>query len=295
MIGWRPIFWAYVPLTAILGVLLTISVPADPADVVARPLNLGGATAFTGAVMAFVLGTSFITMSAERAAGGMLLGGCVLLSLSFAVIDRRARAPLLPAALLRVRRLRLGALGGFLNTATTSSALTLVTLYLQDTLRRSPLQAAAAMLPFSLAVIAGASLSAVVHRRLQSAGTIAAGLTVIALADLALIPSASSPWAVPVCVTGAGLGIGLSSVAATEMGTSVELRWRGAASGIVNSCAQLGTAVGVAALVLIAAATTGVPAKGTGPPTVAWAVCAAVAAVGAVRYAIATDSRQAPR
>lgn len=294
LIGWRPIFWAYLPLTAVLGTMLAIFVPPDYADDGLRPLNVGGAVAFTAAVMAFVLGTSLITRATERVAGWVLLGGCLVLSLSFAVIDRRASSPLLPAALLTARRLRLGALGGFLNTATTSSALTLVTLYLQDTLRRSPLQAAASMLPFSLAVIAGASLSAALHRRLQPAFAISAGLTVIALATLALIPSATSPWAVPVCVAGAGLGIGLSSVAATDLGTSIDLGLRGAASGLINSCAQLGTAVGVAALILIAAVTTGVPARGTGPPTAAWAVCAAVAAAGAVRFAITIGRRQAP-
>ncbi|MGH3403329.1 MAG: hypothetical protein ACRDRJ_12665 [Streptosporangiaceae bacterium] len=72
--------------------------------------------------------------------------------------DRRAADPLLPRELIRSGRLREGTLGGLLNTATTSSALTLVTLYLQNTLRRSPLQAAVTLLPFSVAVIAGSSL-----------------------------------------------------------------------------------------------------------------------------------------
>jgi MFS family permease len=55
----------------------------------------------------------------------------------------------------------------------------------------------------------------------------------------------------------AGAGLGLASVAATTQGTAVPEALRGAASGIVNTAAQLGTAVGIAVLLLIAAATTG--------------------------------------
>ncbi len=88
----------------------------------------------------------------------MLAGGFVL-------ADRRAVAPLLPRELARSRPLRLGTLGALLNTATTSSVLTLVTLYLQNSLQRTPLQAAATLLPFSLAVIAGSALAAAVQRR----------------------------------------------------------------------------------------------------------------------------------
>ena len=81
------------------------------------------------------------------------------------------------------------------------------------------------------------------------------------------------------------MGIGLSSVAATSLGTDVSSRWRGGASGIVNTAAQVGTAVGVAALLLIAAVTSGVPAAGGPAPDAAWAVGAAAAAAGAAWFA----------
>ena len=115
---------------------------------------------------------------------------------------------------------------------------------------------------------------------------VAEGLAVIALANGALIWSPASIWAVPLCAAAAGVGIGLSSVAATGLGTDVGPRWRGGASGVVNTAAQLGTAVGVAILLLIAAATSGVPAAGTAPPRVAWAVGALIAAAGAARFAM---------
>jgi MFS family permease len=290
--SWRVIFWAYVPLAVVLGLAIAASVPPDPGRPAARSLNLAGSAAFTGAVMALVVGLTIITRPAGRLPGALLLGGCAVLAAAFARIDRRAAAPLLPRPLLRARPLRLGALGGFLNTATTSSVITLVTLYLQDTLRRSPLAAAATLLPFSLAVIAGSGLSATLQRVLRPTRVVAAGLAVITLADLALILAAPAAWAIALCAAAGGLGIGLSSVAATGLGTDVALRWRGAASGVINTAAQLGTAVGVAALLLIAAVTSGVPSGDTGPPRAAWAVGAAVAAAGAIRFALAARPSQ---
>ena len=287
--SWRFVFWSALPLAVLVGVVIAITVPPEPPVDPTASLNLAVAGTFTAAVMAFALAATVITRPGGHLAGAALLGCCAALTLLFARIDRRAAAPLLPSALLAVRRLRQGALGGFLNTATTSSVMTLVTLYLQNTLRRSPLDAAVALLPFSLAVIAGSGLAVPLQRRLRPTMVIAAGLATIALADFALIPLAGRLWAVPLCASVAGAGIGLSSVAATGLGTDVDPSWRGTASGIINTAAQLGTAVGVAALLLVATATTGVPANDTGPPLMAWAAGAALAAAGALRFAVMPD------
>jgi predicted MFS family arabinose efflux permease len=271
--------------------LFAASVPPGTDNEPAGSLNLAGSAAFTAAIMAFVVGSTVISQPAGHTAGGVALGACAVLAAAFVVIDRRAAAPLLPRQLTSRTALRQGALGGFLNTATTSSAITLVTLYLQNTLHRSPLQAAATLLPFSLAVIAGSSLAARLLRSLRPEQVVAAGLAVIAVADATLIPSARSSWAVALCTAGAGAGIGLSSVAATGLGTDVGPRWRGGASGLVNTTAQLGTAVGVAVLLLIATVTSGMPAASTSPPDVARAVGAAAATAGAARFTMAARNR----
>ena len=292
--SWRFVFWAYLPLAAGLATAIVWSVPRDRDADPARSLNLAGSAAFTAAVMAFVVGTTLIAQPSRRIDGGLLLAACVVLAGAFVFIDRGAAAPLLPARLLGHARLRQGAGGGLLNTATTSSVLTLVTLYLQNTLQRSPLQAAATLLPFSLAVIGGASLSAALLRRYRPQLVVTIGLTSIAVADLTLIPSAAAPLAVSACAAVAGAGIGLSSVATIGLGTDIEAYWRGSASGIINTAAQLGTAIGIPVLLLIAAATTGTPAAGTPAPAIAWAVAAAVAAAGAVFFARASRRYRNP-
>ena len=141
-----------------------------------------------------------------------------------------------------------------LNTLTTSSAITLATLYLQNTLGHSPLAAGLMLLAVqprrhrrirpcrSGAGAGGAPQRLVIdrpsgHRRLRRRAH-SGGQQYVGAAAVRRAPG--------------GAGIGLSSVAATRLGTSVPIAVRGTASGIINTAAQLGTAVGIAALLLLA-------------------------------------------
>jgi MYXO-CTERM domain-containing protein len=53
---------------------------------------------------------------------------------------------------------------------------------------------------------------------------------------------------------------------------------------LINTAAQLGTAIGVALVILIAAITTGTPDTNTPAPTIAWGTSAALAALGAAGF-----------
>jgi predicted MFS family arabinose efflux permease len=191
---------------------------------------------------------------------------------------------LLPGRLLAEPNVRTGALASFVNTATTSSAVTLVTLYLQDHLGRSPLLTAATLLPFSLLVVAGSALAARLLARLGPNPVIGIGLVAIAVSDAALCLAADRAGWLVLCVAVSGAGIGLSSVAATRRGTTVSVADRGAASGLINTAAQLGTAVGIAVLVLVAATTGRTPAAGVPAPAAAWLAAAGVALLAGVGF-----------
>jgi MFS family permease len=291
--GWRAVFWAYLPLAVALAAAIVRSVPADHVADRSQPLSAPSTSAFTAAVMAFVVATTLLPEPGHAIAGAALLAAAVVLTTAFIALDRRAAAPLLPAALLRQHQLRHGAIGALLNTFTTSSVMTLAALYLENTVGRNPLIAAALLLPFSLGVIAGSALAAPWLGRCVPQHVVAAGLTAIAVSDLAVIPSAASAWALPISVAIAGAGIGLSSVAATGLGTSVAIRDRGTASGILNTAAQLGTALGIAIVLLTAALTTGVPAEDTPVPAVALALAALIGLAGAAAFLL--SARNASR
>ena len=281
LVGWRAIFAVSVPLAAALSGVIAWVVPRD-ASVVASSLNVAGSALLTASVMAVVLGATTLGESGRLFDGIGFCSAAVVLAVAFAVVDRRAAAPLLPGRLRGLPAVRLGAFGSFVNTATTSSVMTLATLYLQGTLHRSPLSAAVTFLPFSLVGVLGSLLAPVALQQLRTGRVVGIGLIVIGSAYGLLIVfiAGGRPLFVPLALTGAGLG--LSSVAATTEGMQVPVDLRGTASGVVNTAAQLGTAIGVAALLLLASTVDG------GEPVSArgfeWAIgfAAAVAVTGAL-------------
>ncbi len=206
--SWRWVFWAWLPLTGALAAAVLRYVPFSPGTVRPRSVNAAAAAAFTAAVMAVVVGTTLIAQPGRRAAGAVIVLLAAPLTAAFVRADRRARAPLLPAAVLAIPALRRGALGAYINTATTSSAMTLATLYLQDSLRRSPLAAAAMLLPFSLAA--------------AQLGT-ATGIAVLLLIAAATTGPARAPvaaWAAAAAIA-AGGALAFSALAARRRDISL--------------------------------------------------------------------------
>jgi MFS family permease len=285
--SWRWIFIGYVPLAAGLCVVIARLVPHDAAQSAIQSLNIRGALLLTTAVMAVVGGSTLLGERTEDGRGLGLLCAAVVLAIAFVWVDRRARSPLLPGALLGIPAHRLGVLASFLNTFTTSSVITLATLYLQGALGRSPIATGATFLPFSAAVVVGATVAAPALRRATPAQVAAGGLFLIALANCLVATAVWQGWELAWWAAVGGAGLGLSSVAATTLGTDVAAIWRGTASGIVNTAAQIGTALGVAALLLLAS-TVGSPSRGVSSPALQWGALAAagVAAAGAVRLAL---------
>lgn len=288
--SWRAVFWGLFAMAAALSVVVVALVPTDAGHRGRPPLNLAGSALLTAAVMLGVVGTSLAAVPAHRTTGALLVAGAVLVGASFAVVDRRSTAPLLARAVLWRPQVLRGTAGAFVNTATTSSVAALVTLYLQSTLERTPLATAATFLPFSILVIGGSAAAARLARRHRDVRITAAGLALIGAGIALLLLHTSRDALVGAGLGVAGFGLGLSAVATTSMATDVPRRLRAITSGTANTSAQLGTAIGTAALMLLAAMTTGVPARTTGPPSIAWATAAACAVAAAIVFGVMRPS-----
>src|SRR4051794_11716331 len=262
VLGWRAVFWVNVPVGAVLLVAIRVLAPAPAGE--RTHLDVLGALLLTLALMGVIVGAS------ERSAPAVATG--IVLAAFFVVQQRRTQAPLIPHAALRSPNLRTGTAVSFVNTATTSSAGVLASLLMQQRLGLSSVGAGLALLPFSLSVIAGSALSKrlpLTSRRLAGTGT--AG---IAAGNLTLALTAGPAPGILAGVAIAGCGLGIASVAATAIGTDVEQALSGTATGVLNTGAQVGTALGVAALLLLADAASA---------AAAWAVAAALAALTAAR------------
>lgn len=272
LLGWPAVFWVNAPVGLGLAALVVTVVPSLAPVPEAGAVDVAGTALCVGSVMAIVVGCSLLESASSRLLGGVLGAAGLVCAYAFARRQRRAADPLIPLEAFRSRNLRLGTFGSFVNTATTGSAAVLATLVLQDRLGETPFTAGLTLLPLSLAVVAGSTVARGLLGQMGAVNTLTMGLSCIAGGDLEL---ALTYGARPGIIAGAaliGLGLGIASVAANQIGTDVPQRLAGSATGIINTGAQLGTALGVAVLVLVASGGSYGPWSAT---AVAWAIAAA--------------------
>jgi MFS family permease len=289
--GWRAVFWLNVPLAAgvWIALVMTPALAAVPSPPRAGRLDLAGGALLTLSAMSLVLGASLVPAARTRALGLALIGAAAAVACAFALTERLARDPLLPPGTLRIANLRTGTIASFLNTATTSSAITIATLELQRQQHLTASAAALRLLPMSLGAVAGARLAGWLAPRRSRRALLGYGMRTIALGNALLLATPAAAWLLPAAVALDGLGIGVSSVSATRIGTDVRRDVRDTATGVLNTAAQLGTAIGTAALLCLVESTAGgsLPISGA---RLGWLAAAAIALAGPA----ATARKRAP-
>jgi len=283
-LDWRAVFWVNVPVGIFLVIAVWLVIPRSAPEAERQPLDLVGAVLLTGAVMVLIVGASLIENPHSRAAGGLLVAAGLAAGAGFVAHQRRASAPLIPPAAFASANLRTGTGVSFVNTATTSSTGVIATLSMQEEFGISAVGAGVALLPLSLGVVVGSALTKPLGARLPPRRLAATGLAAIAAGNLLLALTYGDMAGLVAGVCLAGLGLGVASVAGTAIGTDVPDTLSGTASGVLNTGAQLGTAIGVAALLLLAS-TFAEPGTGT---VVAWAAIAGLA--GLTTFALLTRS-----
>src|SRR4051794_29848233 len=248
-LGWRAVFLVNVPVGALALALVPALLEESRDERAARRLDVPGAVALTLGLTALVAGL------ARHAAAPLALAAGSLAA--FAWLERRVPPPLgSPGSLRSPSLLRASAVAAVV-TAATTPPLFLCTLYVAHVLDRDPTATGLAFAPFNLAVIGGSWLGARALGRLHPARAMAAGLAVIAAGALALLnPSVDGDvldLLAPFVAMGAGTG--LAATASTASGTAAsDPERQGLASGLLNAAAQVGTSVGLAVLVSLAAA-----------------------------------------
>jgi len=291
LFGWRAIFWVNVPLAVGLAAGVRYWVHVRPVQDTEAALDLVGATLLVTAVMGVVLGAALVQEAHSRVLGLVVVLGGVVLGLLLVAWLRRAREPLVSLSSLRAPHLLAGTLGSFVNTAVTSSTAVLLTLYLQRRHGFSAFEAGLTLLALSLAVVIGASAAPRLSRGNGPRRPAVVGLGSMTLGNLvvAVTTFVGDSLAAIATVAGTivgllllGTGLGLSSVAFNDIGTDLPEHEVATATGVLNTGAQLGTAIGVAALLLVGA-------PGTYGPIPAVSVAVGLAALlgaGATRVVV---------
>jgi MFS family permease len=253
VLDWRAVFWVNIPVGLALIAGVVALVRASPSRDPRTSLDTMGAVLLIATVMTVVAGAALLEHEASRALGAVCVAAAIPLALALGTWQRRAATPIVPLSALRQPRLVIGTVGSFVNTAATSSPGVLLTLDLQERQGLGAFAAGMVLLPLSLSVILGSTAASRLLRRDGRRRTIGPGLGLIGTGNAVVAMTLGSVVGALVGVAICGTGLGLSSVGCTDLGTDVPEEHSSTATGLLNTGAQVGTAVGVALLVLVAA------------------------------------------
>ena len=249
-LGWRWVFFINVPI-GIAAIAVTFAKLRESRDPNATRVDwLGLATFSTGLLMlvlALVRGNDEGWGSPLIVA---LLTGAAAMLAAFAVIEQRVAEPMLPLGLFRRRAFTGVQLAALAVSASLFALFLYLTLYLQNYLGYSPLQAGLRYLPITLAPFFVAPLAVALMARVQARVLLAVGLAATG-AGLLLMGglSTSSSWTalLPGFLV-AGIGVGLLNPVIADVALSVVSKDRsGMAAGINDTFRQVGISIGVAA------------------------------------------------
>jgi MFS family permease len=253
-LSWRWIFLAKVPVVAVVLLAALRSVPAPPKARRRGDYDVGGALTATSGALLLVYGvTQAGNPSADPAGVAAPLVAAALLLAAFVLIERRARSPLLPLRLLRLRTPVVADAAALTVLAAPFGLSFVVTLYLQDVLHRSPWETALVLVPGSvLSALVGRYAAPPALNRLGLRAVYAGALLIVAGGDalvLALTPARATWLVITAALISFGIGMGLAYPAATLGGVrQVESGEHGTAAGLNNTALQVGGGLGLAAV-----------------------------------------------
>ena len=291
-LGWRWIFLINLPI-GLLALAMTRARVAESRDPAARSIDWPGQSVLAAGMFLLVLallrgngdGWTSPQIVIELAAAALLL-------VAFVIIELRVRHPMLPMRTFRNRPFTAAQVGAFAISGSFFAIFLYTTLYLQDVLHLSPIQAGLVYMPGTVVCFVVSAVSAQLGERGVSMRTmISLGLGLVAIGMVALtVAGVGSSWVVilPGSIV-AMIGTGLFNPSVSNVAlSSLSEDQSGLAAGVNDTFRQTGIAVGIAALGALIPA----QALGHGDPQAyvsglhhALIAGAALAAVGAVATA----------
>jgi EmrB/QacA subfamily drug resistance transporter len=258
-LSWRWILLINLPIGLVAAVAaLRVVAEGRRAAGTTRSFDLPGALVVTAGLVVLVFGivrTEAWGWGDPRTLA-VLGAGLALLALFVLIEGRLARAPLVPLRLFASRRLVGANLVVFALGASAFSMWYFLSLYLQERLGDSPIQAGLAFLPMSLTIvvtssIAGRSVQRVGAGRLLAVGMGLIGAGMLLFARVAPEGAYLADVLAPSLLAAAGIGLSFVPVTIAAV-TGVAAGESGLASGLVNTFRQVGGSLGLAALATLA-------------------------------------------
>jgi EmrB/QacA subfamily drug resistance transporter len=256
-LGWEWVLWVNVPVALVSAALAPGLIAESRSTSATRHFDAAGAVSVTAGLSVLV----FALVDAADAGWGStqtlgLLALATGLIGAFAAIELRSDAPLVPFRIFRLRTLTGANAVGLLVGASLFAMFFFITLYMQQVLGYTPIEAGLSYLPLAVSIIVSAAVGSQLVTRVGFKPVLAAGMALIAAA-LVWFSQVSTDGAFAADILGPSLlaaaGLGFAFVTTTIAAVSgVRDEEAGLASGLINTSQQIGGALGLAVLATVA-------------------------------------------
>jgi EmrB/QacA subfamily drug resistance transporter len=261
--GWPAIFAVNVPLGAIVVALGLRVIPTTARAEGTRHFDATGAMLVTASLVSLTYGIVRTDTLGWGAPGVIvpLTAGLALLAAFLFVETYVAEQPLVPLSIFRIGHLRAANSVVVLLYAAQFPGWFFLTLYLQQVLHYSAIEAGLGFLPMTLSIFAASTLAPRIVARFGPRKVITTGMLTSAAGMMFLsgiTPGGTYLSSVLLGAVLSALGMGLTLVPATIVAMQgVERSQSGVASGLLNTSRLVGGALGLAVLSTIAAGQAG--------------------------------------
>src|SRR5437762_3736784 len=269
-ISWNWIFYVNVPI-GVLAVLAAIFVVPESRDTShEQRLDLPGL--LTSAIGLFTLVFALIEAHRYGWTSTLILSLFAISAIAlvaFVLLELHQRLPMLDLTLFKSGTFAGANLVAILVTLAMFGIFVFFPIYMQTIRGWSPVQAGAALLPWTILIVIFAPIAGKLSDRVGSRWLMAAGMTVVALCCLLLstVTLHSTFWhMLPAFILG-GLGMSfvMTPMSAAAMGAAPVAK-AGVASGVLNTFRQVGVALGIAITGAIVADRAAAAAQGGASP-----------------------------
>ncbi len=252
-VGWEWIFFLNVPIGLIVILAGQRVLHESRVELGSRSLDIAGAILVTAGLTLLVYGlvtTDTYSWTSSRVLGS-LAGAAVLLA-GFVAVELRAKAPILPFSIFRLKSLTGANIVGLLLGAAIFSMFFLLSLYMQQVLGYSALKAGVAYLLVASVIIVAAGASQALVTRIGVRSVLITGMVLLVaglvwFSQVSVHGSYATDLAPGFILAGIGLGFSFVPVQIASL-IGVTHDEAGIASGLINTSQQVGGALGVAVL-----------------------------------------------
>jgi EmrB/QacA subfamily drug resistance transporter len=256
-VNWNWIFYINIPIG--LAGLLTAPLLIDESRDTSHEQRLDVPGLATSGIGLFALTFAFIEANSYGWSSWQILGSFAVAAVSlvtFVLLERHQRIPMLDLSLFRNRTFG-GANGSMLFVGLAMfGTFFYVSIYMQQVLGYSPVQAGASFLPMTVLIILIAPRAGALTDKIGSRWLVGGGMTLLAvmLFYYSQLGAHESFWAIlpGLLIGGVGMGSTMTPLTAAAM-SAVAVDKAGVGSAVLNSARQVGGSLGIAVMGAIVA------------------------------------------